>query len=71
VYYGSRDHDFIESRCELVRGAPIDGGCSFPGGSTLSGGPGDQAVATVEVAYDPETCMALHEIGTVHAEDLP
>jgi hypothetical protein len=55
----------------LVRGVPIDGGCSFPGGSTLSGGPSDQVVATVEVAYDSETCTALQEIGTVHADDLP
>lgn len=72
VHYGSGGQDFIESTCELREGVRVDDGCSFPGhGTTLSDEDGHQAHASVEVAYDPDTCRALYETGPVEPGSPP
>lgn len=71
VHYGSGGYDFIDSTCELVQGTHTDGGCSFPGGTATSDATQNQAFAVVEVAYDPDTCQALHETGRIDADALP
>ena len=65
IVYGSLDN-FVESECVLEAGVAVEGGCQQAAGSA---GPDEQQrkgpQQAVEVAYDPDTCQSLFEVGRV------
>jgi hypothetical protein len=61
IVYGPTT-DFAESTCVLVQGRRIEAGCTFAGVGTAQAELGDRFVEE-EVAFDPDTCQALYEVG--------